>query len=389
MAAIKEDNETVNKLNAGCKDQETGENNHGKGLGICTHPKVGKERRFSTYLAIQAMKLSIPCTSVRIHEILFLSLARSRATFWVTANTRSGMKCYAIIFFLVAALNFTCDEGKIRNEGFVNVKGGRIWYQIAGAEKKGIPVLLLHAGPGFPSDYLKPLQALAADRPVIFYDQLGCGRSGKPLDTSVWNIKRFSEEISTLRIALALDSIHLFAHSWGTMLAAEYLSSQPNGIKSIIFSGPILSTQKHLDAVNNMKYNLPSFVRDTLLFHESNGTIFSESYVKAYNEYMRLYWCRVYPYPEEIEKSFLHFGVKTFETMWGHYEFFCPGNLKSFDRTNVLDEIKVPTLFACGRYDITSPEITGAYETRTAGAELVIFGEKCTHAYERRNRFVY
>jgi proline iminopeptidase len=288
------------------------------------------------------------------------------------------MRSYNITFLLFATLILTCGDKKIRDEGYVNVKGGKVWYRISGSENKTTPVLLLHGGPGFPSDYFKPLQELASDRPVIFYDQLGCGRSDKPDDSSLWNIKRFAEELSTLRIELGLDSIHLFAHSWGTMLAAEYMSTHPKGIKSIIFSGPIFSTKQHLKNVNQLKLGLPSYIRDTLLFHEKNGTIQSEAYMKAYDEYSKIHWCKIFPYPKEIEESLQLFGAKTFETMWGQYEFYCPGNLKDFERTTVLKEIKVPTLFTCGRYDVITPESTGGYAKQIKGAEFVVF-EKSAH----------
>ena len=271
-----------------------------------------------------------------------------------------------------------CSDKKIVDEGFIKVEGGKVWYKVFGSAKKKTPILLLHGGPGFPSDYLKSLQELAGDRPVIFYDQLGCGRSDKPNDTTLWNIKRFAEELSRLRTELELDSIHLFAHSWGTMLAAEYISTRPKGIKSIVFSGPIFSTKQHLENVNQIKLKLPSYVKDTLLFHEKNGTIFSDAYVKAYNEYLKLHWCKIFPYPKEIEEASRLFGSKTFETMWGQYEFYCPGNLKDFERTAVLKEIKVPTLFTCGRYDINTPETTLGYAKQTKGAEFVVF-EKSAH----------
>ncbi len=63
---------------------------------------------------------------------------------------------------------------------------------------------MLHGGPGASSDYLIPLEKLASDRPVIFYDQLGCGRSEKPNDTPLWKISRFVSEIETIRKQLIL-----------------------------------------------------------------------------------------------------------------------------------------------------------------------------------------
>jgi proline iminopeptidase len=288
------------------------------------------------------------------------------------------MKSCNIVFLLFATLNLTCHDKKVQDEGYVNVKGGKVWYKIFGSERNKTPILLLHGGPGFPSDYLTSIQELASDRPVIFYDQLGCGRSDKPDDTSLWNIKRFAEEVSTLRTELGLDSIHLFGHSWGTMLLAEYISTYPGGIKSIVFSSPIFNTRQHLQNVNQLKLNLPPAIRDTLLFHERNGTISSAAFQKAYQEFVNRHWCRMFPFPEDIQKSMSYPSSEVFKTMWGDYEFYCPGNLRDFDRTAVLQEIKVPTLFTCGRYDLITPETTEGYSSQIKGAQFVIF-EKSAH----------
>ena len=294
-----------------------------------------------------------------------------QSTLWQLLQMRS----YTTIFLLLTVLGLTCIGKKISDEGFVDVEGGKVWYKIFGSEKNKTPLLLLHAGPGFPSDYLNPLQELASDRPVIFYDQLGCGRSNQPADTNLWRIERFAGEISTLRKALRLDSIHLFAHSWGTMLAAEYISTRPKGIKSIVFAGPIFSTKQHLQNVNQLKLNLPPAIRDTLLLHERKGTIYSPAFQKAYQEFANLYWCRIFPYPKDIEKSMSYPSSGVFKTMWGDYEFYCPGNLKDFERTSVLQEIEVPTLFTCGRYDVITPENTEGYARQVRNAEFVVFGK--------------
>lgn len=75
-------------------------------------------------------------------------------------------------------------------EGRVDVTGGRIWYRIVGSGTR-TPLLLLHGGPGVPSYYLNPLAKLADERPVIFYDQLGAGRSDRPTQTELWIVERF------------------------------------------------------------------------------------------------------------------------------------------------------------------------------------------------------
>jgi pimeloyl-ACP methyl ester carboxylesterase len=67
-------------------------------------------------------------------------------------------------------------------EGHIAVDGGRVWHKIVGENKQAPPLLMLHGGPGAASDYLQPLDALADERPVVFYDQLGGGNSDRPDD---------------------------------------------------------------------------------------------------------------------------------------------------------------------------------------------------------------
>ncbi len=88
------------------------------------------------------------------------------------------------------------------DEGYIEVPGGRVWYRAVGDETGATPLLCLHGGPGFTHYYLEPLEALAEHRRVIFYDQLGCGRSDRPDDLSLWTVDRFVEELAQVRAAL-------------------------------------------------------------------------------------------------------------------------------------------------------------------------------------------
>ena len=91
--------------------------------------------------------------------------------------------------------------GVTPGEGFIDVEGGQVWYQIVGSAD-ATPLLMLHGGPGAPSYYLKPLERVAVDRPVVFYDQLGVGRSPAPADTALWTVERFVKELARVRAAL-------------------------------------------------------------------------------------------------------------------------------------------------------------------------------------------
>ncbi|WP_019695496.1 alpha/beta fold hydrolase, partial [Mycobacterium avium] len=104
----------------------------------------------------------------------------------------------------------------------VAVPGGQVWFQRTGGGA-GLPLLVIHGGPGLPHDYLRSLRRLATDREVIFWDQLGCGNSKCPPNPGLWTMERSVAEVDAVVRALRLDRFHLFGNSWGGMLAQQYV----------------------------------------------------------------------------------------------------------------------------------------------------------------------
>jgi proline iminopeptidase len=273
-------------------------------------------------------------------------------------------------------------------EGFVTVTGGRVWYKIVGSGR-ATPLLLLHGGPGFPSDYLTPLEAISNERPVVFYDQLGCGKSDRPSDKSLWKIERSVRELAQVRKALGLENVHILGHSWGTMLATDYLLTRPIGVVSVILAGPALSTKQWMNDADKLRAALPKEVKDTLARHERAGTTQSEEYQTASQAYLQRYVCRIIPPPKELAASIAGMGHEVYETMWGPSEFNATGNLKDYDRSGRLKEISVPTLFTCGRYDEATPKSTAWYQSLVPKSKLVVFENSAHMAMlEERDRYI-
>ncbi|MGH9660012.1 MAG: alpha/beta fold hydrolase, partial [Bryobacteraceae bacterium] len=157
-------------------------------------------------------------------------------------------------------------------QGWITVEGGAVWYKIAGAGER-TPLLALHGGPGYPHDYLAPLEALSDERPVVFYDQLGCGRSGRPQnDPSLWVVERFVRELARVREALGLGRVHLFGHSWGSMLAVDALLDGARGVDSLVLASPALSIPRWLSDAARLRLLLPAHVQAVLEGHEAAGT---------------------------------------------------------------------------------------------------------------------
>ncbi len=238
-------------------------------------------------------------------------------------------------------------------------------------------MLTLHGGPGANSDYLQALNVLADERPVILYDQLGGGKSDHPDNPALWVLERFVEELAQVRASLGLGQVHLFGHSWGTILAIEYALQQPAGIASLILSGPLLSTPRYVQEVNALKRELPGEVQAAIDEHEAAGTTDAPEYQAALGEWMRRHLCRNASILEDLIKGMVDpvtgINPQVYNTMQGPSEFSITGNLKDFDRTARLHEIKVSTLFTCGRYDECTPNATAWYQSLLPGSEMVVF----------------
>ncbi|GGH84560.1 proline iminopeptidase [Pullulanibacillus pueri] len=264
-------------------------------------------------------------------------------------------------------------------EGYVSVTGGKVYYKKVGTGS-GLPLILLHGGPGGTHVSMKALEALGDERPVIFYDQLGAGRSDRPEDPSLWHIDRFVEELGQIREALGLEELHILGHSWGTMLAAEYLLKQPKGVHSVIFSGPCLSAPQWAKDQDEHRKELPQDVQDTLAKCEKEGTTDSEEYKEAIKVFNKYFVNRMdeRDKPAELKSEAAKGNDVVYQTMWGPSEFYTTGNLKHFDVTLRLSEIKIPALFTCGRYDEATPASTESYSRQLPGSTFHVF-EKSAH----------
>lgn len=260
----------------------------------------------------------------------------------------------------------------MNKKGYIQVTGGKVWYQIYNKEKKGIPVLVLHGGPGSSSYSMQGLEALK-DRPVILYDQLGCGRSDRPADKALWQLDRFVEELGQVIEGLSFEKIHLLGHSWGTTLAAAYLLTKPKGIESVVFSSPCLSAPLwEQDQKRNLK-KLPEDVQEIIKACEANGDTNSESFQQAIEVFNSQFVCRLNPYPEVLKQGRKYRNPEVYEIMWGPSEFTVLGNLREFDCTKRLAEMTIPALYTCGRFDEATPETTEYYSKHTPDSLFHVF----------------
>ena len=270
---------------------------------------------------------------------------------------------------------------------FIDVPGGRVWCEVTGGGE-ALPLVVLHGGPGFPHGYVRSLEALADERPVVFYDQLGCGLSERPSDTTLWTTERAVAELMAVRQSLELDRFHLLGQSWGSMLATDYALTRPDGVASLILASPCISIPRWVEDATRFRRALPPEVQRVIDSHEAAGNTACPEYIAAMLVYYKRHVCRMEPWPQELEETFAGEGHQVYETMWGPSEFTVTGSLRDFDRSGRLHEIDVPALFTCGRHDEATPETVGWYRSLLPGAELEVFEESSHLAHlEERERY--
>jgi len=291
---------------------------------------------------------------------------------------------------VVSPSGIKLNEPLILTEGRIEVPGGKVWYGIAGSEKPGIPLLTVHGGPGAPHDYLQPLEALSANRPVIFYDQLGCGNSDRPSDVSLWKVERFVAELESVRKALKLDRFHLLGQSWGTMLAVEYLLRENHpGIVSLVLSAPYLSTGLWMTDQQMLVSQLPDEVKETIRLCEENGDFDSIPYQDAMMVFYKKHLCRMDPWPECLNRTMEKMGAEVYGHMWGPSEFNMNGTLRDADLTERLNLIRVPLLLTCGEFDESTIHTTAFFQSRIRGSEMHVFtGASHSHQIEKPDEYL-
>ncbi|MCB0821880.1 MAG: alpha/beta fold hydrolase [Bacteroidales bacterium] len=284
--------------------------------------------------------------------------------------------------------------------------GSRIGYTKieSSSDIKGSPVIYLHGGPGGiirdeVIEALRPLLQQGHD--LYFYDQIGSGHSVRLDDISQYTVQRHKADLAEIIEVIHSEKVILIAHSWGCLLAINYIQDYPDKVEKMILEGPgpILPINKKL------KFEVPP---DSLNLRQPELSN-AQGNQKAHNLRSRLFtkWAYLFKSKlasdreadnfftylnQELNKSTFYSADHAVEMPGGGGYYAHIMTVKSFnevpDKRDMLKEIDIPVLILKGQCDNQPWGYTREYLDLLPNAKLRII-ENSGHDLVNGNRAEY
>ncbi|MBC8101229.1 MAG: alpha/beta fold hydrolase [Cytophagales bacterium] len=273
------------------------------------------------------------------------------------------------------------------NGAFIPTPKGRIYYE---KEGQGPLLILVAGGPGGGHTSFHPwFNRLAKTHTVVYFDNLGRGRSDRLQDPKQYTVERDADDIESLRIALKADKIAVLGHSYGGMPALAYALKYPAHLDRLILSDTLHSAdgfQQNIDNCNREAQTRFPEVWEKLMALRKTGV---KSSAAEYGEIYStptddLYWydttnaARMF---RANDPPGTGFNNAVYLAMLGDDpEWKVGGTMKAYDpRPRMKTLAGLPTLICVGRSDrVATPGIAWELNRLIPASRLVIF-EKSGH----------
>lgn len=255
---------------------------------------------------------------------------------------------------------------------FISVGDVSLFVEVMG---EGYPLLIMHGGPGVDHVTMLPLQPLADDFTLVFYDHRANGRSNSAAVTSMtW--ENLTADAEALRQHLGFDKWAVLGHSFGGMVALEYALRYPQSLSHLLLldtCGDTWWVQQNAPEILAKRGYSPATVEVARRFY--NGQIEVDEYMPSMLKLAGAYYNRLSPL-KLAQDAFLGLRVKSRPEVliYGYGQL-----LKGWTVMDRLQEIAVPTLVMAGRDDFQfPPEHQAILAAGIANAQLEII-ERAGH----------
>ena len=263
-------------------------------------------------------------------------------------------------------------------EVYVDYAGYQTYCKIVGEGEPGKkPLLVLHGGPGGSHDSLLTYAELADryGRQVVFYDQIGGGRSAVPhQEDEFYCNELWIDELFRVREALGLSDVHLFGNSWGGMVGLMALLRDESGVSSFVINSAPVCIDTWLTEANRLIGYLPQEMQDAIAEAERTGNYDTPEAGEAMAEYLRRHvmGCSPEDYPQFLLDSMQFKSGESYHVMQGASEFVVTGKMAGWDIRDQVGRITVPCMFLSGTDDECTPYVAKECVDAIPGCEWTL-----------------
>ncbi len=282
----------------------------------------------------------------------------------LVSGRRRAILLISGLAFSIGSLLAGCNRVDLRM-GSIKGNDVRLSYRSVG---KGLPLVVIHDGPGYDKSLLYPgFDVLSDEIRVIYYDQRGCGNSEPLTPHTSLTIDDNAEDLESLRKNLGLERFSIAAHGWGAVIAVKYALKYGEFVDAMILVTPVSPFRPDLLGKNILD-KLPQNARVEVLDVISNPTL---SMLDKREKIMRqvLY---AMPYKPSSRIRTIIRNAKLSPDV----SLRLGSELASMDLFPVLNQIEVPTLVIVGKHDIVTPmRDQMAYADELQSCVAVVFNE--------------
>lgn len=247
---------------------------------------------------------------------------------------------------------------------FVKVKG------------QGYPLLLMHGGPGLDHTTLLPLEPLADQFTLIFYDHRCNGRSeGAEVSSMTW--ENLTADADALRRTLGFEQWAVLGHSFGGNVALEYALRYPQSLSHLLLMdtcGDARWAQGNAPELLAKRGYSPEIVEAARRFF--NGQLTPDEFLPTVFQFIGAYSYHSSPlYHPTLLGLAMRLGLGPPMKMRPEALIFAAGRLHpGWTVMDRLGEINAPTLVLAGRHDfLFPPEHQAILADRIPNARLELF----------------
>lgn len=266
------------------------------------------------------------------------------------------------------------------------VGDGHVIYVEECGNPAGLPVLVVHGGPGGGSNPTMRRYHDPARYRIILFDQRGCGRStphASLIANTTWHLVGDMERI---RAHLGIERWHVFGGSWGSTLSLAYAQTHPQRVSSLILRGIFLLRHWEIgwfyqdgcsrifpDAWKDFERPIPPVERPDMVgaYHKRLTGEDREAQLAAAKAWSR--WegatLSLLPDPGRIARFGADHYAIAFARIECHY-FMNQGFFETDDQLlrNAFRLKSIPGVIVHGRYDVCTP-VKNAWDLKTAWPE--------------------